>query len=74
MYIMIFLFLNKNICCGYSIKTCCGYSLENICCGYSLEVPQGSTSNEYQQHMFLLRNKKNITSFWEECLDFRIDY
>ena len=41
-----FLFLNKNIRCGYS-----------------LEVPQGGTSYEYQQHMFLWRNKKNINSF-----------
>ena len=28
---------------------------ENICCG---------TSNEYPQHMFSLRNKKNIDTFW----------
>ena len=35
-----------------------------ICCGYSLEVPLGSTSNEYPQHMFLFRNKKkNIWSY-----------
>ena len=27
---------------------------------YSLEVPQWGTSNEYQQHMFCWRNKKNI--------------
>ena len=27
---------------------------------YSLEVPRGGASNEYTQHMFLLRNKKNI--------------
>ena len=27
---------------------------------YSLEVPQWDTSNEYQQQMFLWRNKKNI--------------
>ena len=38
---IVFLFLNKNICCGYS-----------------LEVPLRGTSNEYPQHMFLLRNKK----------------
>ena len=38
-----FLFLNKNICCGYS-----------------LEAPQRGASNEYPQHMFSLRNKKNI--------------
>ena len=33
---------------------------ENIYCGYSLEAPHWGTSNEYQQHMFLWRNKKNI--------------
>ena len=33
---------------------------ENICCGYSLEAPRWGTSNEYPQHMFLERNKKNI--------------
>ena len=35
---------------------------ENICCGYSLEAPQRGASNEYPQHTFLLRNKKN--TFW----------
>ena len=35
---------------------------ENICCGYLLEVPGGGASNEYPQHTFLLRNKKNIIS------------
>ena len=38
-----FLFLNKNICCGYS-----------------LEAPRWGASNEYPQHMYLSRNKKNI--------------
>ena len=33
---------------------------ENICCGYSLEVPCRGASNEYPQHMFSWRNKKNI--------------
>ena len=37
---------------------------ENICCGYSLEVPQQGTSNEYPQHMFSSRNKKNVDTFW----------
>ena len=32
----------------------------NICCWYSLEVPCLGTSNEYQQHMFMWRNKNNI--------------
>ena len=38
-------------------------SPQNICCGYSLEVPLQGTSNEYPQHMFLWRNKKNISTF-----------
>ena len=33
---------------------------KNICCGYSLEVPQRGASNEYPQHMYSSRNKKNI--------------
>ena len=37
---------------------------ENICCGYSVEVPQRGASNEYPQHMFSSRNKKNIDTFW----------
>ena len=28
---------------------------KNILCGYSLEAPQRGASNEYSQHMFLLR-------------------
>ena len=33
---------------------------ENICFGYSLEAPHRGTSNEYPQHMFSSRIKKNI--------------
>ena len=36
---------------------------ENTCCGYSLEAPQQGASNEYPQHMFSWRNKKNINTF-----------
>ena len=36
---------------------------ENICCGYSLEAPQRGASNEYPQHMFSWRNKKDISIF-----------
>ena len=32
--------------------------------GYSLEAPHRGTSNEYPQHMFSSRNKKNIHTFW----------
>ena len=37
---------------------------ENVCCGYSLEAPWRGASNEYPQHMFSLKNKKNIDTFW----------
>ena len=37
---------------------------ENVCCGYSLEAPCWGTSNEYPQHMFSSRNKKNTDTFW----------
>ena len=35
---------------------------KNVCCGYSLEVPHQDASNEYPQHMFSCRNKKNINT------------
>ena len=34
---------------------------ENVCCVYSLEAPHRGASNEYTQHMFSWRNKKNIS-------------
>ena len=34
-------------------------SAQNIDCGYSLEPPRRGGSNEYQQSMFLNRNKKS---------------
>ena len=34
-------------------------SAQNIDCGYSLEPPCQGGSNEYQQSMFLSRNKKD---------------
>ena len=37
------------------------FRYKNICCGYS--APQWGASNEYLQHMFSWRNKKNINSF-----------
>ena len=39
------------------------YLSTKTCCGYSLEVPCQGTSNEYPQHMFSWRNKKNISIF-----------
>ena len=40
------------------------YFSMKTCCGYSLEAPHRGTSKEYPQHMFLWRNKKNIKAFW----------
>ena len=36
---------------------------ENICCRYSLEAPRRGASNEFPQHMFSLRSKKDISTF-----------
>ena len=36
---------------------------ENIHCGYSLEAPHLGASDEYPQHMFLWRNKKDTSTF-----------
>ena len=58
--IIFFLFLHENICCGFSLEVPLH---ENICCGYSLEVPWRGTFNEYPQHKFSWRNKKNINTF-----------
>ena len=33
--------------------------MKTLYCGYSLEVPHWGTSDEYPQHVFLWRNKKN---------------
>ena len=56
-------------------------SPQNVCCGYSLEAPRQGTSNEYLQHMFSSRNKKNIATFWlkkvpyqELCPGLLMDY
>ena len=50
---------------GYQVKVFL-FLNENICCGYSLEAPRRGASNEYSQHVFLSRNKKNKDSFWLE--------
>ena len=46
---------------------------ENICCGYSLEAPQQGASNEYPQHMFVLKKiwKKIVNTF--SCLELEVD-
>ena len=46
------IFLDKNSDIYHS-------SAQNIYCGYSLEPSRWGGSNEYQQYMFLSRNKKN---------------
>ena len=59
--------------CSFSAKKCWYYSYYAtkiyvvvlirstlMRCLYSLEAPQWGTSNEYPQHMFLWRNKRNI--------------
>ena len=40
-------------------------SAQNIDCGYSLELPPRGWSYEYQQSMFLSRNKKNSVYPWK---------
>ena len=37
-------------------------SSQKTCCGYLLEVPRRGASNEYPQHVFSWRNKKNINN------------
>ena len=39
---------------------------ENIGCGYSFEGPHWGPSNEYPQHIFFWRNKKNMNIFFVE--------
>ena len=41
---------------------------KNLCCGYSLEAPQQGASNEYPQHTFSWRNKKNISTAEKSAL------
>ena len=40
------------------------YFHKNVCCGCSLEASQQGASNEYSQHMFSWKTKKNINSVW----------
>ena len=48
---------------GYQVKFFSYFSMKTYVV-YSLEVPHRGTSNEYPQHMFSSRNKKNIDTFW----------
>ena len=45
---------------------------ENIYYGYSLEAPRRGASNEYPQHMFSLRNKKDISIFRMEKVPYQL--
>ena len=67
--LIFFIFLLKNIDCGYSLETprrggsneyLQSMFLSRKDCGYSLETPRRGVSNEYPQSMFLGRNKKII--------------
>ena len=50
----------------FTTKILCIFFLclhKNICHGYSLEVPWQGASNEYPQHMFSWRHRKNVRTF-----------
>ena len=54
---------------GIQIAFFFSFPFKNIYCGYSLEAPLRGTSNEYQQYIFLWRNKKNQHLFdWKRWL------
>ena len=42
-------------------------TLLNVCCDTSLEPSRRDDSNEWSQHMFLLRNKKKISLNYPQC-------
>ena len=44
------------------IGVCAVIGSNTVCCGYSLEERLHGTSNEYPQHRFLWRFKKNINN------------
>ena len=44
---------------NFQIKILIFFIFRNTDCGYTLEPPRWGGSNEYQQSMFLSRNKKN---------------
>ena len=55
--IMFSLLLQRNICGGYSLEA------------PNREVPHQGTSSKYPKHMFLWRNKKNISTSWIRKLE-----
>ena len=55
-----FLAPDKVLFCSYKNIDIFLFLQENVCCGYSLDIPRWGTSNEYPQHTFLWKNKKNI--------------
>ena len=59
--LIFFLFLLKNICCGYSLET------PRRGCGHSIEVPHPGASNEYHNLCFHGEIKKyyvNSSLIW----------
>ena len=54
--IIVFIGLDKS---GYQVNFFL-FLHKNIGCGYSLEVPHRGASNEFDQHMNLRRNRKNM--------------
>ena len=61
----IYMYMHK----GVSRKLVSLFLHVNICCVYSLEVPPWGTSNEYPQHKFLRKNKKNIHTYqWKKSI------
>ena len=59
---IVFLFLDENICCGYSLE------VPQSCASneHPLHMPQQGASNEYSQHMNLSRKKKKNRHFLVE--------
>ena len=60
-------FLQKKIYI-YILKCCLllliSSMVDHICCGYSIKVLWYTAINEYKQHLFSRRYKKNINTFW----------
>ena len=55
-----FIALDKALFFNQKVSIVFSFLNKNICCWYSLEAPHQGTSNEYPQHMFLLRNRKTM--------------
>ena len=58
---LVFSIVPDKVFCSWKVLIFFLFLYQTICCGYSLEVPQQGASNDYPQHIFSCRNKKNIT-------------